>query len=32
MQRLGVESELLKAGIQEGNTVKIGDLEFLYFS
>ncbi|NLX90910.1 MAG: GTPase ObgE [Firmicutes bacterium] len=31
IRRLGVEDELLKAGISEGDTVKIGDFEFLYF-
>ncbi len=31
IRRLGVENELLKAGIQEGDTVRIGELEFLYF-
>ena len=31
IRRLGVENELLKAGIQEGDTVKIGEMEFLYF-
>lgn len=31
IRRMGVESELLKAGIQEGDTVRIGELEFLYF-
>lgn len=31
IRRLGVENELLKAGIREGDTVKIGELEFLYF-
>ncbi len=30
IERLGVENELLKAGVQEGDTVKIGELEFLY--
>lgn len=31
IRHLGVENELLKAGISEGDTVKIGDIEFLYF-
>ncbi len=31
MDRLGVEQELLKAGIKEGDTVRIGEVEFTYY-
>jgi len=32
MRQLGVEEALVEKGIQEGNTVKIGELEFAYYS
>lgn len=31
MKNLGVEKELLKMGIKEGDTVRIGDMEFTYY-
>ncbi len=31
IRKQGVEEELLKKGIQEGDTVRIGDLEFTYY-
>lgn len=31
LDELGVEQELLKAGIEEGDTVRIGDFEFIYY-
>jgi len=32
IRQLGVEEALVEKGIQEGNTVKIGELEFAYYS
>lgn len=31
IRKLGVEEELVKKGIQEGDTVRIGELEFAYY-
>lgn len=31
MKKLGVEKELIKKGIKEGDTVRIGEMEFTYF-